>query len=185
MASQPVSHQPSAIFAYLLRDPHHLNQFPHGVNADDVRAAQDRTRNYRAVVHLSDKRFVPLATPDLPTVNPGADPVRTLGTSDLPYQKEMSWDTTYNDVYVVNLKDGMRKKVLEHHNGANSISPGGNYLIYFDEPSGHWFTYQVANGTRVNLTELRERVRASEGPTRVAALGSDFCLRTERRRRGG
>ena len=118
-----------------------------------VRAAQDRSRNYRAVVHLSDKRFVQLATPDLPNVNPGADPVRTLGTSDLPYQREMSWDTTYNDVYVVNLKDGMRKKVLEHHNGASSLSPGGNYLIYFDEPSGHWFTYQVANGTRVNLTE--------------------------------
>ena len=104
-------------------------------------------------VHLSDKRVVQLATPDLPNVNPGADPLRSLGTSDVAYQKEMSWDTTYNDVYLVDLKNGQRKKVLEHYNGANSMSPGGNYLIYFDEPSGHWFTYQIATGTRVNLTE--------------------------------
>ena len=57
-----------------------------------VRAQQERKRNYRAVVHLADKRFVQLATPDLPTVNPGDDPVRAIGTSDLPYQQEISWD---------------------------------------------------------------------------------------------
>ena len=118
-----------------------------------VRATQERNRNYRAVVHLSDKRLVQLATPDLPNVNPGADPLRALGTSDVAYQKEMSWDTTYNDVYLVDLKNGQRKKVLEHYNGANSMSPGGNFLVYFDEPSGHWFTYQIATGTRMNLTE--------------------------------
>ena len=45
-----------------------------------VRAPQDQNRNYRAVVHLSDKRFVQLATPDLPTVNPGLDPNRAIGS---------------------------------------------------------------------------------------------------------
>ena len=85
---------------------------------------QERNRNYRAVVHLSDKRLVQLATPDLPTVNPGADADRALGTSDLAYQKEMSWDTTYNDVYLVDLKNGQRKKVLEHYNGANVAVAG-------------------------------------------------------------
>ena len=118
-----------------------------------VRATQERNRNYRAVVHLSDKRLVQLATPDLPTVNQGADPNRALGTSDLSYQKEISWDTSYNDIYIVDLKNGQRKKVLEHYNGSSSLSPGGNYLLYFDEPSGQWFTYQIATGTRVNLTE--------------------------------
>ena len=54
-----------------------------------VRANQERTRNYRAVVHLADKRFLQLATADLPTVNAGDDPVRALGTSDVPYQQEI------------------------------------------------------------------------------------------------
>ena len=33
-----------------------------------VRDQQERQRSYRAVVHLADKRFVQLATPDLPNV---------------------------------------------------------------------------------------------------------------------
>ncbi len=118
-----------------------------------VRAPQERNRNYRAVVHLGDRRFVQLATPDLPTVNPGPDPNRTLGTSDLAYRQEISWDTTYNDVYLIDLKTGTRRKVLEHHNGASSLSPGGRYILYFSSQSGDWFTYRVSDGMRVNLTE--------------------------------
>lgn len=118
-----------------------------------VRANQERNRNYRAVVHLSDKRFVQLATPDLPTVNPGADPARAVGTSDLPYQKEMSWDQTYNDVYLVDLKTAARRKVLEHWAGGATMSPGGKYLLYFDQKTSDWYTYRIQDGTRSNLTE--------------------------------
>ncbi len=50
----------------------------------------------------------------------------------LPYQQEISWDTTYNDVYLVDLKSGQRRKILEHMSGDVSMSPGGNYLLYFD-----------------------------------------------------
>jgi dipeptidyl aminopeptidase/acylaminoacyl peptidase len=119
-----------------------------------IRANQERARNYRAVVQLADKRFVQLATADLPTVNPGEDPIRALGTSDLPYQQEMSWDQTYNDVYLVDLKTGFRKKVLEHWGATATLSPGGNYVLYYDETKGNWFSYKVADGTRVNLTGM-------------------------------
>jgi dipeptidyl aminopeptidase/acylaminoacyl peptidase len=118
-----------------------------------VRAAQERTRSYTAVVHLNDKRVVQLATPDLPAVNVGTDPARAVGTSGLPYQKEISWDTTYNDIFVVDIKNGTRKKVLERLSGGATLSPGGNYLLYFDRPSGDWFTYHIASGTRSNLTD--------------------------------
>jgi dipeptidyl aminopeptidase/acylaminoacyl peptidase len=119
-----------------------------------VRAEQERTRNYRAVFHLADKRMVQLATPDLPTVNPGEDPARALGQSDLPYRMELSWDQTYNDVFLVDLKTGKPQRVLEHWgSNATTLSPGGKYVLYFDERNGHWFTYRVADGARVNLTE--------------------------------
>ncbi len=39
-----------------------------------VRAQQERNRTYRAVVHVSDKRFVQLATPEFPNVAQGEDP---------------------------------------------------------------------------------------------------------------
>ena len=119
-----------------------------------VREQQERERSFRAVVHLADKRFVQLATESLPTVNPADDPVRALGVSDVPYRQEISWDQDYNDVYLLDFKTGQPKKVLEHWgSNATSISPAGKYLLYFDERTGHWFTYRTADGVRTNLTE--------------------------------
>src|SRR4029453_15016222 len=51
------------------------------------------------------------------------------------------------------LKTGQRQKVLEHWRGAPTMSPAGKYLTYFDEDKGQWFSYRVADGVRVNLTE--------------------------------
>ncbi len=117
-----------------------------------VRAQQDRNRNYRAVVHVADKRFVQLATPDFPTVSPGEDPLRAIGTNELPYRKEMSWDATYSDVALIDLKTAQRQPVLQHIRGTATMSPGGKYLLYFDDSEADWFTYRIADGAKVNLT---------------------------------
>ena len=119
-----------------------------------VRADQERNRNYRGVYHIADKRFVQLATPELPTVNTGDDASRALGMSDIPYRMEMSWDQSYNDVYLLDIKTGKPARILEHFGGGGTtLSPGGKYVTYFDESSGHWFSYRVADGVRTNLTE--------------------------------
>jgi dienelactone hydrolase len=139
-----------------------------------VRANQDRNRSYRAVVHLGDKRYVQLATPDLPNVNPGDDPVRTLGTSDLPYQQEASWDQGYNDVYAIDMRTGTRKKILEHWGAQATLSPGGQYVIYFDEIGRNWFTYRIADGSRVNLTgslPVKFWDEGHDSPSEPPALG--------------
>ena len=47
----------------------------------------------------------------------------------------MSWDQTYNDVYLLDLKTGKPKKVLEHWGNAATMSPGGKYVLHFDETS--------------------------------------------------
>ncbi|HEX5215464.1 MAG TPA: prolyl oligopeptidase family serine peptidase [Vicinamibacterales bacterium] len=118
-----------------------------------VRATQERNRNYRAVVHLSNRTLVQLATKDLPNVNPGEDAARAVGTNDVPYQKEISWDQSYNDVFLVDIKTGSRKKVLEHWGAAATLSPGGQYLMYFDEETGDWMSYRASDGARTNITE--------------------------------
>jgi dipeptidyl aminopeptidase/acylaminoacyl peptidase len=118
-----------------------------------VRAEQERNRSYRAVYHLAQKKFVQLATPELPTVNPGDDLARAIGMSDIPYRQELSWDQTYNDVFLLDLETGKPTKVLEHWgSNSTSMSPGGKYVLYFDEGTGHWFSYRVADGVRTNLT---------------------------------
>ncbi len=118
-----------------------------------VRATQERNRNFRAVVHLADKRFVQLASPEFPNVNPGDDATRAIGTSDLPYQQEMSWDATYSDVALVDLKTGQRQQIMEHWRSTPTMSSTGKYLLYFDDDKADWFTYRIADGVRTNLTE--------------------------------
>jgi dipeptidyl aminopeptidase/acylaminoacyl peptidase len=118
-----------------------------------VRVAQERNRTFRAVVHLADRRFVQLGTPQFPTVNPGDDPVHAIGTSDLPYQQEVSWDASYSDVALVDLKTGQRQQIMERWRSTPTMSPAGKYLLYFDDDKADWFTYRIADGVRTNLTE--------------------------------
>ncbi|MBA2302067.1 MAG: S9 family peptidase [Acidobacteria bacterium] len=143
----PAAPQPIAVDLWSAKDP--LLQ-----PMQRVRADQERTRNYRAVFHLADKKFVQLATPDLPTVSPGDDLSRAIGMSDIPYRMEASWDQSYNDVFLLDLKTGKPSRVLDHWgSNSTSMSAGGKYLLYFDEATGHWFTYRVADGVRANLTD--------------------------------
>ncbi len=95
-----------------------------------VRDQQERERSFRAV-----------------------DPAQLLGTSDMSYRQEISWDQDYNDVYLLDVKTGKPKKVLEHWGNAATMSPAGKYVLHFDERIGHWLTYRVSDGVRVDLTE--------------------------------
>jgi dipeptidyl aminopeptidase/acylaminoacyl peptidase len=117
-----------------------------------VRATQTRERNFRGVVHLKDKRFVQLALPDLPSVAAGDDPSYLLGQSDVPYQQLISWDGSYDDVFVVNVGTGERTKVLERSYYGASLSPGGKYVMYFDEATQDWWSYRISDGKRTNMT---------------------------------
>jgi dienelactone hydrolase len=140
-----------------------------------VQVQQAQNKNFRAVYHVKDKNVVQLASADLPNVNPGTDPLRTIGTSDVPYRKEISWDQSYNDVYLVDLKTGARHKILEHFGGSASMSPGGKYLLFWDEDKEAWFTHDIATGVRVNLTERMPVKFYDEGhdtPDQAPSFGS-------------
>lgn len=118
-----------------------------------VRAEEEKNRSYAGVVHLGQRdRYVQLGAPDLPSVASTDDPSSALGLSDLKYAQEISWDATYNDVYVVDLDTGARHQVVTHWPGRPSLSPGGNYVLYFDERDAHWYTYRLKDGARHDLT---------------------------------
>ena len=118
----------------------------------DVRADDERERSYRAVVHIGDKQLVQLALPDMPQVRAGEDPSVLLGESNVPYQQLISWDASYDDVFVVNVTTGERTQVLERSYYGASLSPGGKYVLYFDEPTMDWWSYRISDGKRANLT---------------------------------
>lgn len=118
-----------------------------------LHAEQDKNRSYLGMVRLADHgRYVQLGGPDLPSIAATDDPSHALGLSDLNYEQEISWDETYNDAYVVDLDTGTRHQVLTHWPGRPTLSPGGNYILYFDDAKAHWYTYRVKDGARHDLT---------------------------------
>ncbi len=117
-----------------------------------VRAEEEKKRTYRAVVHLADRRFVQLADPAMPELTPPEEGSWALGASDLPYRPLISWDGDYDDYYVVDLRDGSRRKVLEKAYFDARLSPGGQYLYYFDDQDQHWHTYRLSDGRRFTAT---------------------------------
>lgn len=117
-----------------------------------VRAEDEKKRNYLAVYHLKEKKLVPLASPDMPEVRLSEDKKVALGVSDIPYKQLISWDQAYYDYYLVDLKTGGRQLVLRQQPGQLNISPGGNYLIYYDYADKSYYAYKISDRKAYNLT---------------------------------
>lgn len=117
-----------------------------------VRAEEEKKRSYLAVYHLKEKRLVPLGSPDLPTIRLSEDKKVALGVSDLPYKQLISWDQAYYDYYLVNIKDGSRRLIATRLADQMRISPGGNYLIYYDYADKSYYSYRISDNKKFNLT---------------------------------
>jgi len=106
-----------------------------------------------AVYHIDVDRVRVLGTPENPRMSFLTDDgSRALLTDGTPYEKQVTWDGRYSDVYVVNTIDGSRQKVIEGLRGRASKSTGGRYVIWFDHRDYDWHTYDVEQGTTRNLT---------------------------------
>jgi dipeptidyl aminopeptidase/acylaminoacyl peptidase len=119
-----------------------------------VQADDEKKRTLMCVVHFlpKEKRFVQLATADVPEITLSEDAKVALGSSDLPYRQLISWDQGYEDIYVVNVNDGTKKRVLEKTPSGARLSPGGAWLSYYSVDDDDWYAYRIADGKTFNLT---------------------------------
>jgi len=117
-----------------------------------VRAEEEKKRSYRAVYHLKEKRCVQLASTEMPEITLEEDGRRALGASNIQYQMLISWDSSYNDYYLVNLQDGTRRKLIEKARFPASLSPGAEYIAHFDDADLNWYAIRLADGRKANLT---------------------------------
>ncbi len=117
-------------------------------------ADEEKKRTLMCVMHLGPKAktFVQLAAADMPDITLAEDAKLALGSSDLPYRQLVSWDRSYEDNYLVNVADGSRKKVLEKSPYGARLSPGGKYLLYFNDEDRNYYSYRALDGKTFNLT---------------------------------
>lgn len=120
-----------------------------------VQADDERNRTYQAVVHLGPDEVVQLADGELPDVQPGSHTTAShlLGLSNLPYRTLISWDGTYNDVYLVDVETGERRLVVERVRGRASLSPEGRWVTWWDGEERAWFSLDPQTGTVTNISQ--------------------------------
>jgi dipeptidyl aminopeptidase/acylaminoacyl peptidase len=112
---------------------------------------QTKDQTYRAVYHLDSGKLVKLADPTLPRIDAPATSLRAVGTSGIPYLKEITWNGSFSDVFVVDLEDGSKRKAVSRLSGRPSLSPEGGHLVYYRD--GDWHIWNCQTGNTRNLTE--------------------------------
>jgi dipeptidyl aminopeptidase/acylaminoacyl peptidase len=113
---------------------------------------REKDRTYRAVFHRATGRVVALADLEVREVEVPENPRVALARADVPYLKEVTWSGRYADLYVVDLGSGERQEIATRlsEEQTASLSPGGRYVIYYDE--GHFHVYDVERRTARNVT---------------------------------
>ncbi len=109
-----------------------------------VRAEDEKKRSYLAVVHGGEDRVVQLGSPDIPQVERTDDGAGdfVLGTTDVPYRQELSWDGRYQDAYAIDVRTGARRQIVNGVRGgfgsAVRLSPGGEFAYWWDGQARDW-----------------------------------------------
>lgn len=140
-----------------------------------VRADDDRKRNFRAMITLADGKFTQLASADMPDVLTNASGGIALGVSNVPYRQLISWDSSYDDDYLVSLTDGSRRQILKKANFPATLSPGANYVLFFDEHDDNWHVVRTSDGQNINLTAtlgVKFQSETDDHPAHPAPYGS-------------
>ncbi len=114
------------------------------------RGSSGETRT--CALHLADGRVTVLGDeliPSMSLLTHNGD--RALATDSKPYEKLVTWDGRYSDVYVVNTRNGSRRKLITKLRGRTSTSPSGRYVLYFGQDY-QWYSVDVVTKKQRCLT---------------------------------
>ena len=107
-----------------------------------LQVEQDRNRDFRAVYDITARKIIQLATLDIPVVSIDTDGTANIavGIAFDKYNKMRSWDVqAFADSYLVDLKTGNSRLILDKSRGIASLSPAGKFITFWDGEKQSWF----------------------------------------------
>ena len=113
-------------------------------------ANRDRNRTYTALYTIARNSWKQLANDSLRVIISN-DGKRVLGLNSLEYATPQFWGEGATDVYLIDPLSGARTLVARELDGQAQLSPGGNYVTWFE--NGQWVAFATATGRKVVLTD--------------------------------
>jgi dienelactone hydrolase len=116
---------------------------------------KNREYSYRAFYDFKSERIVQLEKGEIRSSKSmyKDDGEIILGLASDKYGKYLSWEgAVYSDIYLLNAQNGDSSLILKKKTGRISISPFGNYILYFENKEGDWYVYDIENKESRNLT---------------------------------
>jgi len=112
---------------------------------------KNKKRDYLWVYHLKSGKLTPLADCEMKTIIFNKNPYYSIGLSAKPYLKQLTWNGSFQDIYSLNLKTGLKKIVAKKVKNAKPfLSPSGKYILYYS--NSNWFLYNTFKNKTLNLT---------------------------------
>jgi len=109
-----------------------------------------RNNTWESVYHVKTGRFLKLADEKLPDMKLHPSGKIAFANNPWPYAKSVAHYGDFFDVYVVDTRTGVRTRAKEKLLGEAKVSPGGNFLAWFDGKD--WFLYDIKKKKTRNLT---------------------------------
>ncbi|WP_394990147.1 alpha/beta hydrolase family protein [Emticicia sp.] len=138
-----------------------------------VQETQDKNFNFISIYDVTSKKFIQLADSAIRNISVAPKQQFGIGQDITNYELESNLDgQQYADVYTIDLKTGIRSKVLDKYYipsfGANpTASQDGTKFLYWQE--GNWLVYDMTNKTSKNISE--------KAPTSFVDIEDDHNVR--------
>ncbi|MEA1877069.1 MAG: prolyl oligopeptidase family serine peptidase [Bacteroidota bacterium] len=128
--------------------------------------SREAKKTYMAVYHLDMETLVQLGTKDLNSISliQKGDAKFVLATSNLPYAVQTMWEgsPSHNDFYLIDIKTGKPRMIKKDVRAYPRVSPGGNYLFWFNAIDTTWNTYDLAKDIEYQLCNAQIIQTANE-----------------------
>ncbi|MET3113546.1 dipeptidyl aminopeptidase/acylaminoacyl peptidase [Pedobacter sp. CG_S7] len=145
-------------------------------------AEKEAKKSYLTSIDIfnSDPKIIPLTDLKLPEaslINEG-NSAFVLANTDLGNRIAFQWTGSINrDYYLVDVKNGQRKKIITSLDGNAVASPAGKYVLYYDKKIALWSTYTIATG-KITVLNKDLNVKFSDEDNDVPADPSSYGLAT-------
>lgn len=125
-----------------------------------INLRREKRKTYEAVYDIASKKLVQLATEEIPNVSidPDSESDYVLGYNDDAYQVQITWEggPSYKDVYLIDQNTGKAEQIAEAERAYAALSPGGQYVGWYNYPDSSYFIYNISEKTTSNLTKAIE-----------------------------